>query len=253
VTRRMEADILGGRWSSGTKLPGERALATEYRVGRSVIRESLRRMEERGLVTVAPARGAYVQALEPTSGLGSLDVMARGGFITARHLILARSTIESQAARLAAVHRTEADGLRMRNLLNALESTPESEVLTASRLDVAFHESISVASANPVLQIMFGSIRSLTHGLIVRSLTDRLVRERGLPLHSNILDRIMAQDPDGAEEAMRQHLDIAAAHYGVDLDRPLVDAVAERGVELPRYSELMANLDALSGSANGKS
>lgn len=249
MTRRMEADILSGRWSSGAKLPGERALATEYRVGRSVIRESLRRMEERGLVAVAPARGAYVQALEPTSGLGSLDVMARGGFITARHLILARSTIESQAARLAAAHHTAADGARMTNLLRALEATPESDVVGASRLDVAFHESISLASANPVLQIMFGSIRSLTHGLIVRSLTDRLVRERGLPLHQDVLDRIIARDEEGAEHAMRDHLEIAASHFGPDLDRPLVDAVAERAVELPRLSELLADLEALSPGA----
>lgn len=245
VTRRMEADILGGRWSSGAKLPGERALAAEYRVGRSVVREALRRMEERGLVVVAPARGAFIQPLEPTSGLGSLDVMTRGGLITARHLILARSTIESQAARLAAAHHTDADRNQMTRLLEALEATAEDDVVNASRLDVAFHESISMASANPVLQIMFGSIRSLTHGLIVRSLTDQLVRERGLPLHSDILAAILDRDEQAAEHAMRSHLNIAAAHFGADLDRPLVDAVAERASKLPRFSQLVADLEAI--------
>ena len=245
VTRRMEADILDGRWASGTKLPGERALATEYRVGRSVVREALRRMEERGLVVVAPARGAFVQPLEPTSGLGSLEVLTRGGFITARHLILARTSIETQAARLAASHHTDADGRQMIRLLTALESTPSADVATASRLDVALHESISVASANPVLQIMFGSIRALTHGLVVRSLTDRLVRERGLPLHTDILNAILAHDEEEAEQAMRSHLEVAATHFGSDLDRPLVDVASERTSELPRLSQLVADLEAL--------
>lgn len=253
VTRRMEADILGGRWASGAKLPGERSLATEYRVGRSVVREALRRMEERGLVVVAPARGAFVQLLEPTSGLGSLDVLTRGGLITARHLIVSRRSIESQAAALAAVHHTDADALRMRRLLSALEATSEADVATAARLDVAFHESISVASANPVLQIMFGSIRDLTHGLVVRSLTDRLVRELGLPLHADILAAILARDEQGAEQAMRSHLEIAATHYGADLDRPLADVATERANQLPRFSQQIAELEAMSPTAEWNS
>lgn len=249
VTRHLEADILGGRWASGAKLPGERALAPEYRVGRSVVREALRRMEERSLVVVAPARGAFVQPLEPASGLGSLDVLTRGGLITARHLILARSPIESQAARLAATHHTDAEGVQMTRLLSALESTPDADIVAASRLDVAFHESISVASANPVLQIMFGSIRALTHGLVIRSLTDRLVREQGLPLHADILAAILARDEQGAEQAMRSHLEIAATHFGRDLDRPLVDVAVEWASvasELPRFSQLIADLELLS-------
>lgn len=246
VTRRMEADILGGRWASGAKLPGERALATEYRVGRSVVREALRRMEERGLVVVAPARGAFVQLLEPTSGLGSLDALTRGGLITARHLIVARSSIESEAARLAAACHTDTDALQMSRLLSVLDATPDDDVASASRLDVAFHESISVASANPVLQIMFGSIRALTHGLIIRSLTDRVVREQGLPLHSDILASILARDGQRAEQAMRLHLDVAATHFGPDLDRPLVEVASERASELPRFTQLIADLEKIS-------
>ena len=54
ITEAIEA----GRWSPGTRLPGERDLAEEYGVSRPTIRLALRTLETRGLVTIRQGVGA---------------------------------------------------------------------------------------------------------------------------------------------------------------------------------------------------
>jgi GntR family transcriptional repressor for pyruvate dehydrogenase complex len=251
LTQRLEAEILAGRWPVGTKLPGERSLADEYGVSRPVMRELLRRMEERDLIRVAPARGAFVQPLEPTSGQGSMSLFARRGLVTARHLIVARRMLECKAAGLAAENHVATDARQMTGILTALNKVDEADALTASDLDLAFHESIAIAAANPVIQIMFGSIRSLTHVLMVRSLTDRSVRAEALPLHTKILEAILARDAQAATAAMDEHLSVATGHYGVDLDRPIVEVLQSRVGELPPLTAILAELTAASPDMMG--
>ncbi len=128
----------------------------------------------------------------------------------------------------------------MRAQVQQLDAMDESDPVRAAALDVAFHESIAVASANPVIQIMFGSIRTLTYGLAIRSLTDRMVRAEGLPLHAVILKAIVNRDATAAEHAMLGHLVIAETYYGEDLDRPLNEVLQQRVSELPPLSDLLA-------------
>lgn len=99
--------------------------------------------------------------------------------------------LEGEAAALAAQHRSAQDLRAMQRILGALNQAPT--LGDAADLDVAFHEAIAIASRNPVIQLMFGSIRNLTHGIVVRSLTDREVRGAGAPLHDVILDGIRAR------------------------------------------------------------
>jgi GntR family transcriptional repressor for pyruvate dehydrogenase complex len=168
-----------------------------------------------------------------------MDVFTRGGLVTARHLIVARRMLESEAAALAATNHNAEDSTRMTEVLTAFDATPEADPGKGARLDVAFHESIALASGNPVIQIMFGSIRVLTHGLVLRSLTDRYVRNEAAPLHRVILEAILAHDVPAARSSMEEHLVIAERHYGGDLDRPLTETLEQRAATLPRLADLL--------------
>ncbi|MBU3067704.1 FadR family transcriptional regulator [Nocardia sp. NEAU-G5] len=238
VAAAMETRLLSGEWAVGTRLPSERVLALAYQVSRPVIREALRALQERGLITVAAGRGSFVRAHRPSSHGGDATLLARRGEVTARDLVVARVMLEGQTAALAAQNRTEADLTDMRRILAAFDR--EKSLAATADLDVAFHESIAVASRNPVIQLMFGSIRPLTHGVVLRSLTDRAVRGVAAPLHDVILEAIADQDPDAARAAMTEHIETAQHFYGPDLDAALTDVLIQRAASSPDLAEVLS-------------
>jgi GntR family transcriptional repressor for pyruvate dehydrogenase complex len=208
-------------------------------VSRPVIREALRVLNERGLIAVAPGRGSYVRGVNPSGEGGSADLLARRGEVHARHLIAARTMLESEAAAQAAEHRTDEQLSQMRDLLAAFD---RASLQRAADLDLAFHESIAIASNNPVLQVMFGSIRNLTHGIMLRSLSDRRVRGAAVPLHDVILDAIADQDPDRSRAAMAEHIGAAGKFYGKDLDLPLADVLRARAETIPSLAAVLRDV-----------
>lgn len=219
LTELLESEIVLNRRKPGQKLASERQLAQQYGVSRPVVREVLRRLQERGLIVVQPGRGSFVRELFPTAGPTSLDFLVRRGEVTVRDLVVARRMLETESAALAAKRRSEADARRMTELLRAFDAN--RDVVQGAELDVAFHEAIAVASHNPVLQIMFGAIRPLTHGMVLRSLSDRNTRQIGAPVHHEILDAVVAGDAEAAREAMARHVQLAEELYGADINRPL--------------------------------
>ncbi|WAH99169.1 FadR/GntR family transcriptional regulator [Arthrobacter sp. MMS18-M83] len=227
----LEARIMREEFKPGEKLPSERALAEELGVGRPLVREILRGLQERGLVTSHAGRGTFVREIATTESGVSVEVMAKRGLITPRELIVARSMLETQTAHLAAAHREEPDLERMRQHLGTLEQRQSPTV--ALQADLAFHEAIALASGNRVLQIMFGSIRNLIQGIMIRSLSDAAVRAEALPSHQLIYEAILAGDGDLAREHMRGHLAVAEKLYGDDLDKAIRDVVVNRGIDSP--------------------
>lgn len=235
--QELERRVLAGEWTPGSRIPSERQIAEQYGVSRPIVREALRGLRERGLIAVAAGRGSFVREVRPTVDGGSPELLARRGGVTAHDLVVARSMLEGEAAALAARVRTDADVAQMARILQAFEET--TSITEAAALDVAFHESIAVAAGNPVIQLMFGSIRTLTHGVVLRSLTDETVRRVADPLHSAILDAIVAQDPQRARAAMVDHIGAARRLYGADLDAPLVDVLDRRAEVAPALRDLL--------------
>ncbi|MEU6785997.1 FadR/GntR family transcriptional regulator [Nonomuraea angiospora] len=222
----LEDRILTGHWAPGVRLPSERDLATEFAVSRPVIREVLKALQERGLIEVSPQRGSFVRHYTAENLMRPMNLAARAAGVTARQLMRARVMLETEAASLAAANaskRDRTDLLRVHQLF-----ARPGDVHARARVDLAFHETIARASGNPVIHMMFTAIQDLTYGLMLRSLSDREVREAGEPLHTVILEAILDRDPDGAREAMRRHLDLAEDFYGPDMDTNLADVIEHR-------------------------
>lgn len=219
----LENRILTGHWAAGVRLPSERDLATEFTVSRPVVREALKALQERGLIEVSPQRGSFVRRYTAENLMRPMNLAARSAGVTARQLMQARVMLESEAAGLAAANATKQDRtdlLRVHQLF-AQPGEPHAR----ARVDLTFHETIARASGNPVIHMMFTAIQDLTYGLMVRSLSDREVREAGEPLHTVILEHILDRDADGAREAMRLHLDLAEQFYGPDMDANLAEVI----------------------------
>lgn len=226
----LREGIVNGRFAAGTKIPSERTLAVEFGVSRPVVREVLRGLSDQGLLEIQSARGTFVRGPETLEGARSLDVLYRRRDATVRELMEVRLMVETNAARLAALHATPTEVQAMRWCLN--EFGHARHVLEEAQLDLAFHALVIKASHNTVIDIIYASITSLVFELMLRSLSDTQVKEAGAPLHEELWEAIRDHSPDTAAAVMGEHLTMAEFLYGDDYDRS-VDALASR--ELRRH------------------
>lgn len=227
VLNEIQEQILDGRLGPNEQLPSERELCVAYGVSRPVIREVLATLAESGLVEILPGRGSFVRAVSSTELSRSLTRAAARSGTTARQLVVARIALECSTAELAALSpQADTDAIDA-----ALEAHDAATSLSAqARTDLAFHEAIATASGNPVLLLMFGAIRGHLYELMLRSHSDQRVREAADPLHQEIAAAIRARDAERARAAMKRHIEFALDLYGIDVDRPLVEVLAVRGL-----------------------
>ncbi len=231
--RVLIGDIVEGRIGDGELLPREADLATQFDVSRGVARETIRGLEERGLVRVKHGRGA---AVTPASDWDSLDPevlsallgSSRGPAVLA-DFVECRLILEVEAAGLAAERGSKAHVEILAQAYQEMEETaerargnPAAESLY-HEADIAFHRAVVSATENQALgQITEPLQRAL--GAALRSLARPEYRfDRGLPEHERILNAIRDRDPDEAREAMRAHLSTVGDYlreYATKSSRP---------------------------------
>lgn len=226
LTARLEHLIVSGGLAVGEKLPSERELARDYGVSRPVVRESLRGLEERGYISIVANRGSFVRAITGRDLVEPLARVIRNAGVTPRNIVEARSALECAAAETAAWVAGGDDILAIRAALEKHSAASGTRDLVAT--DLEFHEAIVRATHNPVLSVMYTSIRPFVVGIMTRSQADRIVRDAGDPLHVEILRKIEARDTDGARDAMKRHITLALKLYGEDIDRYLEDVLKGR-------------------------
>jgi len=222
VTEELESRIFSGAYPASSMLPPERSLAIELGVSRNIVREALKELGERGLITAEQGRGTFVTRPEDTTastGAMSRALYRRGA--TPRDLIEGRTTLEGRLAELAAARTSE-------GFVHALHQA-EAAILGASgvreraRADLALHRIIAKEPGNPVLLVMFESIESFTFDVMMRSHSDQSLSNDPDARHSSIVDAIAAGDSEAAGNAMRRHIRVAERRYGADLDKPTGD------------------------------
>lgn len=221
----LRDEIISGRMPAGQKLPSERMLSEQFGLSRPVVREVLYGLADGGLVDIQASRGSFVRAANTIDGVRSLDTLYRRRDATVRELTEARLMVETHAARLAALNATSMEVRALRWSLDQFQAA--RHVLEEAELDLAFHALVVRASHNTVIEITYASISSLTFELMLRSLSDRKVKQIGAPLHDRIWEAIRDHRPDDAAEAMSEHIELARHMYGNDFDRS-VNAVAQR-------------------------
>lgn len=227
------------------KLPSERELAREYGVSRAFAREVLAGLSKQGYIRTIPGRGAFIRKAEMTDIARGLRVAYGQHEVTPRILMEARHALETQTAAWAAERATNMNIASLASTLDVFDTA--TDLVSRARSDIAFHSLLAKASHNPVLEMMFGAISSLTFEIMLRSLGDPETVKLGAPLHRKIFAAVEARDPVGASDAMSQHLHVAESTYGSDLDESL-NIVADDTIKRilgPNYSLEEVVTDAL--------
>ncbi|MGC5248648.1 FadR/GntR family transcriptional regulator [Gordonia sp. DT219] len=201
AARALLDDVAAGRWEVGEQLPGEVALAAELSVGRSTIREAIRRLAARGVLTTKQGVGVFLAAAKPAEPWDDLAQIAE---IT--DVIQVRIAIEARAAALAALAHDSDDAAAITRALEDRHTVTGSDPETLAAVDMRLHRRIVAASHNSLLTALFDSIEPR----LVAAMTDMLSL---MPLdskddddHGAVVDAILARDADAAESRTRTHL-----------------------------------------------
>jgi GntR family transcriptional repressor for pyruvate dehydrogenase complex len=228
LARELTNKYILGEVPKDGSMPSARILAEKYGVSRLFLREVLAGLQRQGLIKAVPGRGVFVRKPHMLDTAKNVHTTLRQSAATARDLIEARVNIEEQTASLAALRASKEDIAQMDKALEKFDNA--TELLARAEADIAFHSLIAKATQNPVLQVMYGSVITLTFEIMLRSLADPTVDERGAPIHHDILSAIKARDPKAAADAMGRHLHLAEDTYDADLDIPLSE-VANRVIK----------------------
>lgn len=206
IIKQIKNLISSGEIQPGAKLPPERKLAEKFGVGRSYVREAIKKLEFYGIVRTVPQSGTKVAGL----GIAALEgliadvlVMHEDDFSS---LVETRYILETQSVRLAAQRRND-------NHLRVLKQAfidYEKEVHAGNSAldqDLMFHLKIAEASQNDVLK----SLMLLITPDVLKNYSNKNVcadgkANKALEEHRTILETIIAQDADKAEATMKLHL-----------------------------------------------
>jgi DNA-binding FadR family transcriptional regulator len=179
-------------------------------VSRTVVREAVKVLQEKGLVRVRQGFGTIVTS--PTHW-DMLDELVLGAVIAEDEslailddLVATRRLLESDMANVAARLADQETIDRLSALVDRMDELVDDPVTYAEH-DRAFHDTIMRRSGNRIAR---GVVRSLESQAIntARYLgrTERALCVASNQGHRRIYERIAAHDPAGAAEAMFTHI-----------------------------------------------
>lgn len=193
----LREDILSMRLAPGATLD-EASIAARFGVSRSPAREAFIRLHADGLVTAEPNRTVTVAAVDLAGFPFYMDALELAQRVTAR---------------LAAIHRDDADLRRIWTLQERFEKCrlrrDAPAMIDSNRM---FHTAMAEAGRNPYLtafyaRLLDGGRRMLR--IYFRSFSDNLPRKFS-DEHRRIIRAVERRDPDAAERAAGAH----ARHVG---------------------------------------
>ncbi len=214
--RVLMGDIISGRYSEGARLPKERDLTERFGASRGTIRESVRALEERGLVKVTHGVGAVVQPSERWDILDAdvLDVT----LATARNKEVLRSFLETrrilevECVALAAQRGSDEELRTIKETFERLKAAAQAAVANPLeemhylKMDAEFHSAILRATGNILLGKMVEPLqKALQTAMRPLARPDHRIM-RSLPEHERIMKTVTNRDAEGARRAMEEHL-----------------------------------------------
>ena len=197
VFAAIQDAIVKGELRPGSKM-SEAELAARYGVSRGPLREALRRLEGRKLLSRIPHVGVRVISLT---------------FQELIEIYQVREVMEGMAARLAAQHMTAAEVEGLRQLLAEHQQQAELQEGRAyfqNEGDFDFHYRIVQGSKNSVLtQMLVGELYHRVRLYRYQFSVTEGRPQRAFAEHHNIIEAIAARDGEMAEILMRRHISAA--------------------------------------------
>jgi DNA-binding FadR family transcriptional regulator len=202
--------IVAGRYGVGASIPPEPALCLELGVSRTVVREAVKSLIAKGLMTTGPKVGTRVLSSDHWNWFDP-DVIgwqSKAGLTPEflRDLQDMRRVVEPAAMRLAAERATPQDLAEIELAYAGMKRAVEGggDYVT---YDLRFHQGLLRACRNRMLVQMSKALGALLRTSFEISTRRKDGPFNSLPLHREVLDAVIAHDADRAETAIRVLID----------------------------------------------
>ena len=202
--------IVAGRYAVGAFLPPEPVLCTELGVSRTVVREAVKSLIAKGLITTGPKVGTRVLSEDQWNWFDPdlIGWQSKAGLTPEflRDLQDLRRVVEPAAMRLTAQRATAQDIVEVEAAYAGMKRAVEEGGDYVTH-DLHFHQGLLRACGNRMLVQMSKAL-----GALLRTGFEISIRRKGgplnsLPLHREVLDAVIAHNPDRAEKAIQQLID----------------------------------------------
>jgi len=206
IIHQIKELIKTGVIKPGERLPSERKLCERLGVGRTHVRDAIRKLEFYDIVKTMPQSGTVVAGLGMSALQGLLTDIVKLEEGDYKSLVEARVTLEVACVRYAALRATPEDIKNLKatcqkyvDMHNAGESSVEEDLL--------FHITIAEVSKNSVLKSLMMTITPD----IIRNFNSRRVCpadrvKLSIEEHNRLIKAIEDKDPDRAQAEMMNHL-----------------------------------------------
>ncbi len=210
IERTLENAIREKKLTVGSKLPTEREMCESFGVSRTALREALRRLSARGLITIQKGSGMYVSEIKIEDAIDTLNLYYDLKFDRnlLAQIIEVRSIFEPEIARLAALNRTIRDLDELSRIQAEFEDSDPDNTQLEADLDNKFHLAITKATQNPIVQITMEPIYSLLprmRNYIYGNIDGE--RSNTLKYHGALLSALRNKEDVQARLIMKDHLD----------------------------------------------
>ena len=199
--------IVDANLPAGSMLPREREMIDQLGVGRTTLREALRILETRGVLTIrsGPGGGPVVRHPEPSDLTEALTLILQFQRASMTEVMDARIWLEPMAARMAASHITKAETKRLFDINAEMRATFDSEerIMDANQ---RFHRLIASSTGNLVVQTFTETLLTVADSGVQEIEHSKAFKKVTVEGHDRIIEALEAKDPDAAEQAMRDHV-----------------------------------------------
>jgi GntR family transcriptional regulator, transcriptional repressor for pyruvate dehydrogenase complex len=184
VVDQIEEAIVQGKLTPGSRLPAERELTDIFKASRGTLREALRVLEQKGLISIKTGvkGGAVVNTLTTHQISESLDLLIRYQRVSLRDLAEFREGVEGMVAALAGQRATKEDIGQLKTLLKKTEQCLEqgpSGWDAFIRMDNQIHMALARMARNPVYESVLQTIYDNIHRYFDRFLPreEKIIQE----------------------------------------------------------------------------
>jgi DNA-binding FadR family transcriptional regulator len=210
VVAALVDQIVGGALPPGSALPPEPALCASFGVSRTVVREAIKALEEKGLARARQGQGTTITVTDEWNLLDPVVLEA-----TIRHdddmrmlddLVAVRVALECDMVRAAAESMTSADLAELGGLLDELDSQ-RRDSQRYQDTDTRYHDFIMRCSGNRLARAIIRVIHphARASSRYNPPADDDDIRQSHLG-HVAIYEHLARHDADGAATAMADHI-----------------------------------------------
>ena len=206
VFRQLKEAILEGYYKPGDRLPSEQAFCAAFGVGRPVIREALRYLENSGLISVRTGAkgGAFVQKIDSSILLNTFEGIVKLDGISMEELHEARLVLERAVMPLIMGRIEKTDIKALEANLNEVRENVEKGI--RGKRNLAFHVLLFEASRNKLLIKIGQALFALMDKLLDRYEYSEERSRKVLEEHTVLVELLKAGDLMKVQQAIENHI-----------------------------------------------